>query len=127
MKVVWPVHLKRASFWGSLTGALILAAACGTQTPVQDSVSSTGGGAQTPLATLPVSGLEKTANVPAPSAQAEQPATEPAAATVEAQVGYSVGDRVPEFQLALSDGSTFTSEDIISENRPVFLFFTASW
>ena len=32
-----------------------------------------------------------------------------------------------EFELNLIDGNKFSSEDLISEGRPVFLFFTASW
>jgi peroxiredoxin len=45
----------------------------------------------------------------------------------QAPIGYSVGERIPDFQLTLVDGTTFSAQDLISEGRPVFLFFTASW
>jgi peroxiredoxin len=50
-----------------------------------------------------------------------------APAFTQATIGYSVGERVPDFQLTLVDGSTFSAQDLISEGRTVFLFFTASW
>ncbi|MCI0869878.1 MAG: hypothetical protein J4O08_09185, partial [Chloroflexi bacterium] len=73
-----------------------------------------------------------TKDQPAPQAnavpeQSDQPAQEPPAITVQAEVGYGVGNRVPDFELTLVDGSTFTYQDIISRGEPVFLFFTASW
>ena len=38
-------------------------------------------------------------------------------------VGIQVGDRITPFTLRLVDGSTLTSGDILSQNRPTFLFF----
>ena len=66
------------------------------------------------------------------TAVAESPTTEPAEAEsspvpVAAKTGAGVGDRVPEFELKLVDGSIVSSEELTGRERPVFLFFHASW
>ena len=38
-------------------------------------------------------------------------------------VGSQVGDRITPFTLRLVDGSTLTSGDLLSRNRPTLLFF----
>ncbi len=38
-------------------------------------------------------------------------------------VGNQVGERIPPFTLRLVDGSTVTSADLLSQNRPTFLLF----
>jgi peroxiredoxin len=38
-----------------------------------------------------------------------------------------VGDRAPDFALALTDGSTVTSESLAAAGKPMFLFFMATW
>ena len=38
-------------------------------------------------------------------------------------VGIQVGDRIKPFTLRMVDGSTLTSNDLLSRNRPTFLFF----
>ena len=43
------------------------------------------------------------------------------------RVGSGVGDQAPEFSLSLTDGSRVTSDGLLSESRPVFLFFFATW
>ena len=42
------------------------------------------------------------------------------------EVGAQVGNRVPEFELGLADGSTITATDLLSSSRPTFLFFFAT-
>ncbi len=42
------------------------------------------------------------------------------------EVGAEVGNRVPEFELGLADGSTVTATDLVSSSRPAFLFFFAT-
>ena len=116
---------------GILVGALMLTSACGSQGAFQGPASSGG------IATLPAPATEAlpiprttpagAAVVPADLPTKDQPAKEPPAITVQAEVGYGVGNRVPDFELTLVDGSTFTYQDIISRGEPVFLFFTASW
>ena len=42
------------------------------------------------------------------------------------EVGAEVGNRVPDFELGLADGSTITATDLLSSSRPAFLFFFAT-
>ena len=65
--------------------------------------------------------------VPAAGAQAPAATAPPTTGPVEVKVGHKVGDRAPEYALSLAGGGTVTSESLASENRPVFLFFLATW
>ena len=70
-------------------------------------------------------------------AQTPETATSPAAAqtsrTIEARssstakVGRLVGDRVPSFTMRVVDGSRVTSTSLLSGDKPVFLYFFATW
>ena len=42
------------------------------------------------------------------------------------EVGHQVGNLVPDFTLALADGSTVTATQLVEEGRPAFLFFFAT-
>ena len=64
-----------------------------------------------------------TIEVTKPSADAAPPTEKPA----EVKVGNKVGNRAPEYALSLVGGSTVTSDSLVSESRPVFLFFLAKW
>ncbi len=44
----------------------------------------------------------------------------------DATVGHQIGNIIPEFTLALADGSTITSTQLVNDSRPTFLFFFAS-
>ena len=44
----------------------------------------------------------------------------------DATVGHQIGNVVPEFTLALADGSTITSTQLVNQSRPTFLFFFAT-
>jgi len=130
------VHVTRAKKFGILVGVLMLTAACSPQAAVQEPVSSGGIATEPQPAAASLSTRAGAAAAPTSSAINEQPAPKPPAIavqveqpaiTVQAEVGYAVGNRIPDFALTLADGSTFTSQDIISQGRPVFLFFTASW
>ena len=44
-----------------------------------------------------------------------------------AKTGVEVGNQIPGFRMRLSDGSTLTSADLLSEGRPVFFYFFATW
>ena len=130
---------------GILVVALMLTAACSTQTSVQEPVSPTriAAASQPAAGTLSIQESTPAGDSVAPAGspikdqpateanavpeQSDQPAQEPPAITVQAEVGYAVGNRVPDFELTLADGSTFSYQDIISRGEPVFLFFTASW
>ena len=55
---------------------------------------------------------------------------EPTATTapaVTAQIGNKVGERAPDFELTLVDGSTVTLASLIETQRPAYLFFFASF
>ena len=41
--------------------------------------------------------------------------------------GINVGDRLPEFSIRLTDGNTVTSARLVTEGKPVFLYFFATW
>ena len=42
-------------------------------------------------------------------------------------VGSKVGNRIPDFTLQLGHGTTITSDILLSENQPTFLYFFAAW
>ena len=44
-----------------------------------------------------------------------------------AKVGRLVGDRVPSFTMRVVDGSRVTSTGLLREDKPVFLYFFATW
>ena len=43
------------------------------------------------------------------------------------EVGSDTGNYVPEFDLQLVDGSTVTSAELVSTDKPAFYFFFATW
>ena len=61
-----------------------------------------------------------------PAAQAGTVGESPAGADAP-KVGSGVGDQAPTFSLSLTDGSRVTSDGLLRESRPVFLFFFATW
>ena len=73
-------------------------------------------------AALACGGQESQPGAPAAAAESGQPA-----APVVVKVGSKVGQRVPEFSMQLGDGSTVTSQELVSTGRPVFLYFFATW
>ena len=42
-------------------------------------------------------------------------------------VGSNTGNRIPDFTLQLRNGTTITSNILLSENQPTFLYFFAAW
>jgi hypothetical protein len=44
-----------------------------------------------------------------------------------AETGTNVGNRIPDFELVLLDGSTVTSGGLVQRREPAFLFFHAVW
>ncbi len=64
---------------------------------------------------------------PAPTAPlAPEPPVAPAPES-SAKVGDSVGDKVPEFTLTLGSGGTISSQELIDQAQPTFIFFFATW
>lgn len=93
--------------WPLISGLLILALACGAS-----------GVAITPTTTP--TPLGRTSAPPTPVAPIPTP-------TAAVRIGSGVGERVPDFQMRLADGSVVTSAHLLSEGQPVFLFFFATW
>ena len=55
-----------------------------------------------------------------------EPAQSSAAVTTSGSsvsVGNRVGSRIPSFTLGLLDGSTVSSDELLNQGRPTFLFF----
>ena len=42
------------------------------------------------------------------------------------EIGAEVGDRIPHFTLGLVEGATISSEQLMDNGRPTFLFFFAT-
>ena len=61
----------------------------------------------------------------------EEPATSSGLAlesrSSNVKVGTKVGERVPEFTMRLTDGSTVALNDLVTEGKPVFIYFFATW
>lgn len=105
------MKFKKAILFTVLVGATALAVGCSTTVPAA------------PVAEVPTTQPVTTA--PVKSTQLVQTPETMADPVVE--IGYEVGKHVPNFEITSDDGRKLTSEDILSEGKPVFLFFTASW
>jgi len=60
-----------------------------------------------------------------PSQTTAIPTSEPAAPPPP--IGTKVGNRIPDFELELLDGTILTSADLLQRKQPAFLFFHAAW
>ena len=63
---------------------------------------------------------------PAPTtvpAVAPAPTAAPQAAAVDVEVGTGVGDRVPDFEISLTDGTLVSAAGLKESQRPAFMFF----
>ncbi|MBM3934336.1 MAG: TlpA family protein disulfide reductase [SAR202 cluster bacterium] len=82
---------------------------------------------------LPAIALFSTFLIVSAACDSEAPATAPTIAPVAASgqpaaaVGNRVGNRAPEFAIQLADGSSVSSEQLLKDGKPVFLFFWATW
>ena len=47
--------------------------------------------------------------------------------TSTAKVGTDEGNRIPDFDFTLTDGSTVTTADLLATGRPAFIFFYAEY
>ena len=69
-------------------------------------------------------GNARSASLPEAAPPAEATVQSPAA---DPDVGSSVGDRAPDFEMRLADGTLVTFASLIAESRPAFLYFFATW
>ena len=58
---------------------------------------------------------------PAPS-----PTVAPVTSAVDFKIGNNIGDRIPNFEIVLTDGTPITSAGLLQNGRPAFLFFFAT-
>ena len=94
----------------ALTIGALVAVACGSS---ETAVPA----APTPT-TAPAAPAPTTAPPVAPA-----PTAAPQAAAVEIKVGTDVGDRVPEFEISLTDGTLVSAAGLQESQRPAFLYF----
>ena len=57
------------------------------------------------------------------SAVSESAAVQPTAVASTGNVGFNLGDRIPEFEISLTSGEPLTSAQLRASERPAFLFF----
>ena len=94
----------------ALTIGALVAAACGSSetAPPAAPAPTAAPAVAAPTTAPPV--------VPAPTAP-------PQTAAVDVKVGTGVGDRVPEFEISLTDGTLVSAAGLKESQRPAFLFF----
>ena len=98
------------------TLSLLLGAACGG-----DSEPSS-----EPQTTDTTSTTSPPAAAPAPTS-APGPTAAPAPSEETVNVGHRVGDRAPDYMLALTGDRQVNSADLVAEGKPVFILFHATW
>ena len=54
---------------------------------------------------------------------APAPAVAPTVVAASGEVGFDLGDRIPEFEITLTGGDALTSAQLRASERPAFLFF----
>ncbi len=57
---------------------------------------------------------------------APSPTVVPRASAIDFKIGNNIGDRIPEFEIVLTDGTPITSAGLLQNGRPAFLFFFAT-
>ena len=122
----------------------VASASSPTQAPATASTVGTAAPTETPAPVGPAAASPPVRSTIAPAVQAASPSTPtrvprtftavPATHTpvvtpvsTDGDVGSEVDDHIPEFEFLLTDGSKVTSTGLLSESRPVFLFFFAQW
>ena len=60
-------------------------------------------------------------DAPAPS-----PTVAPVSSAIDFKIGNNIGDRIPDFEIKLTDGTPITSAGLLQNGRPAFLFFFAT-
>ncbi len=57
---------------------------------------------------------------------APSPTVAPVSSAIDFKVGNNIGDRIPDFEIELTDGTPITSAGLLQNGRPAFLFFFAT-
>ncbi len=95
---------------------LLAAAACGT-----------GGSMAGPDSTAPAARAESDAMADHSGQTMDRDEDTEAGGAQTLKVGREVGERVLDFSITLEDGAVRTSEELLSEGRPLFIYFMATW
>ena len=71
---------------------------------------------------------DTTTSAPEPTAaSAPEPTAAPARSEETIDIGHRVGDRAPEYMLALTGDRMVNSAELVAEGKPVFILFHATW
>ena len=61
------------------------------------------------------------------SDEADAPASDapvvPTVSAIDFQIGNNIGNRIPDFDITLTDGTPVTASLLLERERPAFLFF----
>ena len=57
---------------------------------------------------------------------APSPTVAPVTSAIDFKIGNDIGDRIPDFEIKLTDGTPITSAGLLQNGRPAFLFFFAT-
>ena len=103
------------------TLSLLFVAACSSDSePSAESQTSDTTSSAPPPAAPPA------AAAPAPSS-APEPTAAPANSEETINIGHRVGDRAPDYMLALTGDRMVSSAELVAEGKPVFILFHATW
>ena len=111
-----PSIIIRFTIVSIATLSLLLAAACG--------------GDSEPSAEPQTSDTTSSVSPPAPppaATSAPDPTAAPAPSEETINVGHRVGDRAPDYMLALTGDRQVNSADLVAQGKPVFILFHATW
>ena len=111
----------RTFIYLAVAGSVLFAAACGGDS---EPSSETGSPDSSSSVSAPAPAAQTSAPAPAPP-PAAAPAPAPSETTID--IGHQVGDRAPEFMLALTDDRQINSTELVAEGKPVFILFHATW
>ncbi|MDE2716493.1 MAG: hypothetical protein OXI33_05690 [Chloroflexota bacterium] len=118
--------MNRANFIRLVVGAiatlsLLLTVACGSDSePSAEPQTTDTTSTTSPPAAPPPAAAPAPTSAPAPTAA-------PATSGETINVGHRVGDRAPDYMLALTGGRQVNSADLVAEGKPVFILFHATW
>ena len=76
---------------------------------------------------------DTTSSAPPPAApppaatSAPEPTAAPKTSEETINIGHRVGDRAPEYMLALTGDRMVNSAELVAEGKPVFILFHATW
>ena len=109
----------RTFIYLAVAGSVLFAAACGGDS---EPSSETGSPDSSSSVSAPAPAAQTSASPPVPP---PAPAPTPSETTID--IGHQVGDRAPEFMLALTDDRQINSAELVAEGKPVFILFHATW